>query len=102
MVTVPQLGGQPGIVTSVDIEGHLLVELGTFTADQGIVLTPGDSRTMVCIPSSHCSAHLVSLLQRQWWEPILMHQTRFPDCSHLCHSVHPYVSSLFVLECPVM
>ena len=47
LVTVPGDGNQPGIVRSIDLDGGLLVELGSFTADQEVNLSSGRTKALV-------------------------------------------------------
>jgi len=71
MVTVPQLGEQPGVVASVDIDGRLLVDLGAFAADQSIALN-GDSRTLVRLSCLLLSVSGSEIPLPYAWESVLV------------------------------
>ena len=47
LVTIPGSEYQPGIVRSVDLDGNLLVELGSFGGDQEVIINSGRTQTLV-------------------------------------------------------
>lgn len=48
LVTLTGRGGQPAVVRSVDLDGRLLVQLGTLSPDGDFVASQGLTENVVC------------------------------------------------------